>query len=111
MAASSPPYSREAGPQLIARAATGKPPVVCLWCAPFHCSGFPLQMLALLRSSLNTWPVRIFFGLLIAAFGVWGIGNVLPDILGSDNTAARVGGVSISPQDVQSAYRQQMQQA
>jgi peptidyl-prolyl cis-trans isomerase D len=68
-------------------------------------------MLALLRSSLNTWPVRIFFGLLIAAFGVWGIGNVLPDILGSDNTAARVGGVSISPQDVQSAYRQQMQQA
>jgi peptidyl-prolyl cis-trans isomerase D len=67
-------------------------------------------MLALLRSSLNTWPVRIFFILLIAAFGVWGIGNVLPDILGSDNSAARVGGVAISPQDVQSAFRQQMQQ-
>jgi peptidyl-prolyl cis-trans isomerase D len=67
-------------------------------------------MLALLRSSLNTWPVRIFFILLIAAFGVWGIGNVLPDILGSDNSAARVGGVAISAQDVQSAFRQQMQQ-
>jgi peptidyl-prolyl cis-trans isomerase D len=67
-------------------------------------------MLALLRSSLNTWPVRIFFILLIAAFGLWGIGNVLPDILGSDGSAARVGGVAISPQDVQSAFRQQMQQ-
>jgi len=67
-------------------------------------------MLALLRSSLNTWPVRIFFILLIAAFGLWGIGNVLPDILGSDNSAARVGGVAISPQDVQNAFRQQMQQ-
>ena len=67
-------------------------------------------MLALLRSSLNTWPVRIFFMLLIAAFGLWGIGNVLPDILGSDGSAARVGGVAISPQDVQSAFRQQMQQ-
>jgi peptidyl-prolyl cis-trans isomerase D len=67
-------------------------------------------MLALLRSSLNTWPVRIFFILLIAAFGLWGIGNVLPDILGNDGSAARVGGVAISPQDVQSAFRQQMQQ-
>jgi peptidyl-prolyl cis-trans isomerase D len=67
-------------------------------------------MLALLRSSLNTWPVRIFFILLIAAFGVWGIGNVLPDILGSDSSAARVGGVAISPQDVQTTFRQQMQQ-
>jgi peptidyl-prolyl cis-trans isomerase D len=67
-------------------------------------------MLALLRSSLNTWPVRIFFILLIAAFGLWGIGNVLPDILGSDGAAAHVGGVAISPQDVQNAFRQQMQQ-
>ena len=67
-------------------------------------------MLALLRSSLNTWPVRIFFILLIAAFGLWGIGNVLPDILGSDRSAAHVGGVAISPQDVQNAYRQQIQQ-
>ena len=67
-------------------------------------------MLALLRSSLNTWPVRIFFILLIAAFGTWGIGNVLPDILGADRSAAHVGGVAISPQDVQSAFRQQMQQ-
>jgi peptidyl-prolyl cis-trans isomerase D len=68
-------------------------------------------MLALLRGSLNTWPVRILFILLIAAFGVWGIGNVLPDILGSDGSAAKVGGVAISPQDVQTAYRQQLQQS
>jgi peptidyl-prolyl cis-trans isomerase D len=68
-------------------------------------------VLALLRNSLNTWPVRILFILLIAAFGVWGIGNVLPDILGGDGAAARVGGVAISPQDVQNAFRRQIQEA
>lgn len=68
-------------------------------------------MLALLRGSLNTWPARILFILLIGAFGVWGISNVLPNILGNDGSAARVAGVAISPQDVQNAYRQQLQQA
>jgi peptidyl-prolyl cis-trans isomerase D len=67
-------------------------------------------MLARLRGSLNTWPVRILFMLLIVAFGAWGIGNVLPDILGSNGSAAKVGGVAISAQDIQSAYRQQLQQ-
>ncbi len=67
-------------------------------------------MLAIFRRSLNTWPARILFVLLIAAFGAWGIGNVLPDILGSDHSAARVGGAAISPQDVQTAFRQELQQ-
>ncbi len=67
-------------------------------------------MLARLRGSLNTWPVRILFLLLIVAFGAWGIGNVLPDILGNDGSAAKVGGVAISAQDIQNAYRQQLQQ-
>ncbi len=67
-------------------------------------------MLALLRSSLNTWPVRILFMLLIAAFSVWGIGDVVRNLGANDGSAAHVGGVAISPQDVDSAFRQQMQQ-
>lgn len=68
-------------------------------------------MLAVFRRSLNTWPVRILFILLIAAFGVWGIGDVIRNLGGNDGAAAHIDGVSISPQDVNSAYRQQLQQA
>ncbi|WP_459696715.1 SurA N-terminal domain-containing protein [Acidisoma sp. C75] len=66
-------------------------------------------MLAVFRRSLNTWPVRILFIVLVGAFGVWGIGNVLPNLLGNDGSAAKVGGVAISPQQVDGAYRQQLQ--
>ncbi len=68
-------------------------------------------MLAVFRSSLNTWPVRIFFFLLVAAFGVWGIGNVLRNLGGNDGSAAHVDGTVISAQDVASAYNQQLEQA
>lgn len=67
-------------------------------------------MLAVFRRSLNTWPVRILFVLLIAAFGVWGVGDVLRN-LGNDGSAAKVDGQAISPQEVAGAYRQQLQQA
>jgi peptidyl-prolyl cis-trans isomerase D len=66
-------------------------------------------MLALFRRSLNTWPVRIFFFILVAAFATWGVGDVVRN-LGNDGSAARVGGVQISPQEVSNLYRQQMQQ-
>lgn len=68
-------------------------------------------MLAVFRRSLNTWPARILFVLLVGAFGVWGIGNVLPNILGNDGAAAHVDGVAISPQQVMGAYRRQLQDA
>lgn len=67
-------------------------------------------MLAVFRRSLNTWPVRILFVLLIAAFGVWGVGDVLRNF-GNDGSAAKVDGQAISPQEVAGAYRQQLQQA
>ncbi|HTI03601.1 MAG TPA: SurA N-terminal domain-containing protein [Acidisoma sp.] len=67
-------------------------------------------MLAVFRRSLNTWPVRVLFVLLIAAFGVWGIGDVLRN-LGNDGSAAKVDGQAISPQQVAGAYRQQLEQA
>jgi peptidyl-prolyl cis-trans isomerase D len=77
---------------------------------PLSLIRFHGPMLALLRSSLNTWPVRILFMLLIAAFSVWGIGDVVRNLGANDGSAAHVGGVAISPQDVDSAFRQQMQQ-
>lgn len=67
-------------------------------------------MLAVFRRSLNTWPVRVLFVLLIAAFGIWGIGDVLRN-LGNDGSAAKVDGQAISPQEVAGAYRQQLAQA
>ena len=77
---------------------------------PLSPSGSKVAMLAIFRSSLNTWPVRIFFFLLVLAFGAWGISGALPNLFNDDGAAAHVDGVSISPQDVASAYRQQLQQ-
>ncbi|MCB8874474.1 SurA N-terminal domain-containing protein [Acidisoma silvae] len=77
---------------------------------PLSPSGSKVAMLGIFRSSLNTWPVRILFILLIAAFGVWGIGDVIRNLGGDDGAAAHIDGVSISPQDVNTAYRQQLQQ-
>jgi peptidyl-prolyl cis-trans isomerase D len=66
-------------------------------------------MLAIFRRSLNTWPVRFLFLILIAAFAVWGVGDVVRN-LGNDGSVARVGSTRISPQAVSNLYRQQLQQ-
>ncbi|WP_158801968.1 MULTISPECIES: peptidylprolyl isomerase [unclassified Acidisoma] len=66
-------------------------------------------MLALLRRSLNTWPARILFIVLVASFAVWGVGDVVRN-LGNDGSAARVGSTRISPQAADQAFRQQIQQ-
>ncbi len=69
-------------------------------------------MLAILRRSLATWPVRLFFGVLVLSFGMWGVADVVRNI-GRDSTsyAANVGGERISVNDFQEAYRRDLSQA
>lgn len=64
-------------------------------------------MLALFRRFLETWPARLFFIILIVAFGTWGIADVLRNV-GSDTAAARVGGVAIEVPQVQQAFDRQL---
>jgi peptidyl-prolyl cis-trans isomerase D len=53
-------------------------------------------MLSALRRALETWPVRLLFGLMVIAFVVWGIGGVVSQI-GTSTWVAKVGGRTIAP--------------
>ena len=66
-------------------------------------------MLALFRRFLNTWAARLFFLILIAAFGIWGVGDVVRN-LGTTTAVATVAGQRIELPQVQEAFQQQMNQ-
>ena len=66
-------------------------------------------MLAILRRSLNTWPARLLFMLLIVAFGLWGIADVVRNI-GSSGAPVRVAGRSIQLPELEEAYRRNLAQ-
>lgn len=65
-------------------------------------------MLAILRRSLNTLPVRLFFLALVAAFIFWGVAGQI-NLNGSEPPVARVAGQKIMAQQVQPLYQQQLQ--
>lgn len=65
-------------------------------------------MLAILRRSLNTLPVRLFFLALVAAFIFWGVAGQI-NLNGSVPPVARVAGQKIEMKQVQPLYQQQLQ--
>ncbi len=67
-------------------------------------------MLALFRRFLNTWAARGFFLILVAAFGVWGVGDVIRNLGAGSTAVATVAGQRIEMPQVQEAYQQQMNQ-
>jgi peptidyl-prolyl cis-trans isomerase D len=66
-------------------------------------------MLAALRRSLDTWPVRLLFLGLVAAFVFWGVAARI-DLTGGVPPVAHVAGQAIDLAQVQQAYQRQMQQ-
>lgn len=67
-------------------------------------------MLDALRASSQTWVGRsimaVVMGLLVIAFGFWGIADVFRGF--GANTLARVGSTEITPQQFQAAYQRQL---
>ena len=66
-------------------------------------------MLATFRRSLNTWPARLLFMLLVAAFAMWGIGDVVRNI-GHSGAPASVAGQRIELPELQLAYQRNLAQ-
>ena len=67
-------------------------------------------MLATFRRSLNTWPARLLFMLLVAAFAMWGIGDVVRNIA-RDSAPVRVAGQRIDLPVLQQAFQRNMNEA
>ncbi|MBL6457976.1 SurA N-terminal domain-containing protein [Belnapia sp. T6] len=65
-------------------------------------------MLTALRRLASTWVAKLLFIVLIASFGVWGIGDTIRNF-GRDNAVARVGGAPIEIEEAQAAIRREMQ--
>ena len=61
-------------------------------------------MLASFRRFANTWPARILFLVLVAAFASWGIADVVRNIGAGSSAVATVHGHDISPNDFMQEY-------
>ena len=67
------------------------------------------SMLRFFRAFLNTWAARAFFVVLVAAFGLWGIGDVIRNV-GHDNSLASIGDRKIEVPEFQDAFRRDLAQ-
>ena len=68
-------------------------------------------MLALCRRMLNTWAAKLFFVVLVASFGLWGVADVVRNIGGDDgSTVATVGSRKIDVSELQDAARRLLSQ-
>ena len=64
-------------------------------------------MISALRRYLDTWIARGFFLLMVAAFIIWGVGDVVR-LIGTDTWVAKVGGQTIEVPEAQQAFQKQM---
>lgn len=67
-------------------------------------------MITTFRRYLETWVVRGFFLIMVAAFIIWGVGDVVRMIGSSPTWVAKVGGQTIEGQQLQQAYQRDMAQ-
>ncbi len=67
-------------------------------------------MLAIFRRYLNTWAARLFFLVLVASFGLWGVADVIRNLGAGDGSVATVAGRKIEMPELQEVYRRQLAQ-
>src|SRR5579864_8265401 len=68
-------------------------------------------MITAFRRYLETWVVRGFFLIMVAAFVLWGVGDVVRMIGASPTWVAKVGSTTIEGQQLQQAFQRDMSQA
>lgn len=66
-------------------------------------------MLQAIRSKANSFVVKLLFGLLMATFALWGIGDIFRN-WGADTTVAKVGSKEITADQLNQAMRDQLNQ-
>ncbi len=67
-------------------------------------------MITAFRRYLETWPVRLLFGVMVIAFVIWGVGDVVR-VIGTKTWLAKVGGKTIDPQQFQPTFQRELAQA
>ncbi len=67
-------------------------------------------MISSMRRYLETWYVRAFFLVMVAAFVLWGVGDMLR-VVGTSTWVAKVGGTTIEIPAVEADYRRALSRA
>lgn len=67
-------------------------------------------MITAFRRYLETWVVRGFFLIMVAAFVVWGVGDVVRMVGTNPSWVAKVGDQTVESQQLQEAYQRQIAQ-
>ena len=67
-------------------------------------------MITAFRRYLGTWVVRGFFLIMVAAFVIWGVGDVVRMVGSSPTWVAKVGDQTVEGQQFQDAYQREMAQ-
>ena len=65
-------------------------------------------MLIAIRSTVASWSIKILFGVLIASFAVWGVGDIFRGGFQADTEVAEVGDLSITLKRLDRAFRREM---
>ncbi len=86
---------------------SGKSDPASLWCAASHARR--TSHASVFRAFLSTWAARAFFVVLVAAFALWGIADVVRNV-GHDTALATVGDRKIEPPEFQEAFRRDLAQ-
>ncbi len=68
-------------------------------------------MISAFRRSLDTWIVRAFFLVMVAAFVLWGVGDVLRYVFSPATWVAKVDGQTIEGPQFQAEFQRSMNQA
>ena len=67
-------------------------------------------MITAFRRYLETWVVRGFFLIMVAAFVIWGVGDVVRMVGSSPTWVAKLGDQTVEGQQFQDAYQREMAQ-
>ena len=67
-------------------------------------------MISIFRRYLETWPVRLFFLLMVASFVLWGVGDMLRYV-GTSTWVAKVGSTTIEQPSLDTEYRRALSTA
>lgn len=65
-------------------------------------------MLAAIRSFARSWVMKVFLGLLILSFAIWGVGDVFTG--GAGDAVAEVGELEVTAQELDDSFRRSLNQ-
>ena len=65
-----------------------------------------LHMLQWIRQGVGSWIIKVFLGLLIVSFAVWGIGDIFSGR--TRTTAIKAGNVEVSEAELAEAFKREL---